>query len=142
MVDPTFGYAFYRRANEKILLVSQFSSKQDRWFEMGCVNIHSGKQYKMVDCTKEKNPPYNVVFPLQFARLLIEYQEHREAKSLAPWHALRGEHQRTVAACPYHRRRVSLRRQGNRSQMGGRRRHQRAGVQDYRVRQTEESSRE
>src|SRR5262249_52687912 len=26
----------------------------------------------------------NVVFPLQFARLLIQYQEHPEAKSLAP----------------------------------------------------------
>jgi hypothetical protein len=38
----------------------------------------------MVDCTKENNPPYNVVFPSQFARLLIEYQEHPEAKSLAP----------------------------------------------------------
>jgi hypothetical protein len=36
------------------------------------------------DCAKEKNPPYNVVFPSQFARLLIEYQEHPEAKSLAP----------------------------------------------------------
>jgi hypothetical protein len=48
------------------------------------VNIHSGEKYKMVDCTKEKNPPYNVVFPSQFARLLIEYQEHPEAKSLAP----------------------------------------------------------
>jgi hypothetical protein len=38
----------------------------------------------MVDYTKEKNPPHNVVFPSQFARLLIEYQEHPEAKSLAP----------------------------------------------------------
>ena len=38
----------------------------------------------MVDCAKEKNPPYNVVFPSQFARLLIEYQEHPEAKSCAP----------------------------------------------------------
>src|SRR5258707_4056597 len=38
----------------------------------------------MVDCTKERNPPYNVVFPSQFARFLIEYQEHPEAKSLAP----------------------------------------------------------
>ena len=38
----------------------------------------------MVDCTKENNSPYNVVFPSQFARLLIEYQEHPEAKSLAP----------------------------------------------------------
>lgn len=84
MVDPTFGYAFYRRANEKVLLVAAFSSKQERWFDMKCVNIHSGKKYKMVDCTKENNPPYNVVFPSQFARLLIEYQEHPEAKSLAP----------------------------------------------------------
>jgi hypothetical protein len=84
MVDPAFGYAFYRRANEKVLLVTPFSSKQERWFGSKCVNIHSGKKYKMVDCTKEKNPPYNVVFPSQFARLLIEYQEHPEAKSLAP----------------------------------------------------------
>jgi hypothetical protein len=84
MVDPTFGYAFYRRANEKVLLVCAFSSKQKRWFDIKCVNIHSGKKYKMVDCTKENNPPYNVVFPSQFARLLIEYQEHPEAKSLAP----------------------------------------------------------
>jgi len=51
---------------------------------MKCENIHSGKKYKMVDCTKAKNPPHNVVFPSQFARLLIEYQEHPEAKSLAP----------------------------------------------------------
>jgi hypothetical protein len=51
---------------------------------MKCVNIHTGKKYAMVDCTKDKNPPYNVVFPSQFARLLIEYQEHPEAKSLAP----------------------------------------------------------
>lgn len=84
MLDPTFGYAFYRRANEKVMLVVPFSSKQERWFGMKCVNIHSGKKYRMVDCTKEKNPPYNVVFPSQFARLLIEYQEHSEAKSLAP----------------------------------------------------------
>ena len=84
MVDPTFGYAFYRRANEKVLLVSPFSSKQKHWFGMKCVNIYSGKKYKMVDYTKEKNPPHNVVFPSQFARLLIEYQEHPEAKSLAP----------------------------------------------------------
>jgi hypothetical protein len=51
---------------------------------MKCVNIHTGKKYTMVDCTKEDNPAYNVVFPSQFARLLIEYQEHPEAKSLAP----------------------------------------------------------
>ncbi len=38
----------------------------------------------MVDPVKETNPPYDVVFRSQFARLLIEYQEHPEAKSLAP----------------------------------------------------------
>ena len=48
------------------------------------MNVHTGKKYRMVDCTKEKNPPHNVVLPSQFARLLIQYQEHPEAKSLAP----------------------------------------------------------
>lgn len=38
----------------------------------------------MVDYTKEENPPHNVVFPSQFNRLLVQYQEHPEAKSLAP----------------------------------------------------------
>ena len=84
MVDPAFGYAFNRRANERVLLVAPFSSKQEDWLRMKCVNVHSGKNYKMANCTKEKNPSYNVVFPSQFARLLIEYQEHPEAKSLAP----------------------------------------------------------
>jgi hypothetical protein len=84
MVDPTFGYAFHKRVNEKVLLIAPFSSKQERWFGMRCENIHSGKKYRMVDCTKAKNPSHNVVFPSQFARLLIEYQEHPEAKSLAP----------------------------------------------------------
>jgi hypothetical protein len=84
MVDPTFGYAFDKRANEKVLLVAPFSSKQERWFDMECINVHDGKNYKMVDCTKEKNPTHNVVFPSQFARLLIEYQEHPENKSLSP----------------------------------------------------------
>jgi hypothetical protein len=84
MVDPMFGYAFHKRTNEKVLLVAAFSSRQERWFGLKCENIHSGKKYKMVDCTEAKNPPHNVVFPSQFARLLIEYQEHPEAKSLAP----------------------------------------------------------
>jgi hypothetical protein len=84
MVDPTFGYAFYRRKDEKVLLVTPFSSKQESWFDLKCVNIHTDKKYRMVDPVKEINPPHNVVFPSQFARLLIEYQEHPEAKSLAP----------------------------------------------------------
>jgi hypothetical protein len=84
MVDPTFGYAFDRRANEKVLLIAPFSSKQERWFDMECVNVHGDKKYKMVNCAKEKKPAHNVVFPSQFARLLTEYQEHPENKSLAP----------------------------------------------------------
>ncbi len=84
MVDPTFGYAFDRRANEKVLLVCPYSTKQERWLEMECINVHDGKKYRMVDCTKEDDPDHNVVFPSQFARLLIQYQEHPEAKSLAP----------------------------------------------------------
>jgi hypothetical protein len=84
MVDPTFGYAFDRRAEEKVLLVCPFSPHQDRWFDVECINIHDGKKYKMVDYTKEINPSHNVVFPSQFARLVIQYQEHPEAKSLAP----------------------------------------------------------
>lgn len=31
MVDPTFGYAFNRRATDKVLLVAPFSAKQERW---------------------------------------------------------------------------------------------------------------
>jgi hypothetical protein len=39
----------------------------------------------MIDCTREqKHVPTNAVFPSQFVRLLIEYEEHPESKSLAP----------------------------------------------------------
>ena len=72
------------RKTRKFCLVTPFSSKQNRWFSLKCINIHTGKQDNMVDPAKEKNPPYNVVFPSQFARLLIEYQEHPESESLAP----------------------------------------------------------
>ena len=84
MVDPLFGYAFYRRSNEKILLVCPFSSEQERWIDLECVNVHDGKKYKMVDCKENDSISDNAIFPSQFARLLIEYQEHPEAKSLAP----------------------------------------------------------
>lgn len=83
MLSPRLG-TFPRGTNEKVLLVSPFSSKQERWFDLKSVNVHTGKKYKTVDCTKERDPSYNVVFPSQFARLLIEYQEHPEAKSCAP----------------------------------------------------------
>ncbi len=39
----------------------------------------------MLNCKKTNGAiPYNVVFPSQFAHLLIQYQRHPEAKSLAP----------------------------------------------------------
>lgn len=84
MVDPLFGYAFDRRANEKILLVCAFSSKQEEWFDLECINVYDGKRYKLVNSKEDRDISHNVVFPSQFARLLIEYQEHPEAKSLAP----------------------------------------------------------
>ena len=37
-----------------------------------------------MNCKEDGDISHNVVFPSQFARLLIEYQEHPEAKSLAP----------------------------------------------------------
>lgn len=84
MVDPLFGYASYRRANEKILLICAFSSDQERWIDLECINVHDGKKYRMVDCKEVDKIPENTVFPSQFARLLIDYQEHPEAKSLGP----------------------------------------------------------
>jgi hypothetical protein len=85
MVDPLHGVAFHRESNEKVLLVCAFSSKQEQWFDLECVNVHGGKNYKMLNCNKTNGSiPYNVVFPSQFAHLLVQYQQHPEAKSLAP----------------------------------------------------------
>jgi hypothetical protein len=84
IVDPLFGYAFDRPKNQKIMLVTAFSSNQKHWFNLECINIYGGKKYRMVNSNREKNPPHDVVLPSQFGRLLIEYQEHPEAKSLAP----------------------------------------------------------
>jgi hypothetical protein len=85
MVNPLHGFAFHRQANEKVLLVCAFSSKQEQWFDLECVNVHNGEQYKMLNCKKTNgNVPYNVVFPSQFAHLIMQYQRHPEAKSLAP----------------------------------------------------------
>jgi len=85
MVDPVYGIAFHRQTNEKVLLVCPFSSKQEGWFDLECVNVHNGKKYRMLNRKKKNgNIPYNVVFPSQFAHLLIQYQRHPEAKSLAP----------------------------------------------------------
>lgn len=85
MVDPVFGVAFHRQSSEKVLLVCAFSSKQKQWFELDCVNVHNSKKYKMLNCKETSgNIPYNVVFPSQFAHLLVQYQRHPEAKSLSP----------------------------------------------------------
>lgn len=85
MVDPVHGIAFHRQSNEKVLLACAFSSKQEQWFDLECVNVHNGKQYKMLNCKKTNGSiPYNVVFPSQFAHLIVHYQRHPEAKSLAP----------------------------------------------------------
>jgi hypothetical protein len=85
MVDPLYGYAFHKNSNEKVLLVCAYSSKQKEWLSLECINVHDGKKYKMVNCRKANgNVPYNVVFPSQFAHLIIQYQKHPEAKSLAP----------------------------------------------------------
>jgi hypothetical protein len=66
-------------------LVSAFSSKQQEWFDLECVNVHDGKKYKMLNCnTTDRNIPYNVVFPSQFGHLITHYQQHPEAKSLGP----------------------------------------------------------
>jgi hypothetical protein len=46
---------------------------------------HDGKKYKMLNCKRTNGSiPYNVVFPSQFAHLVVQYQQHPEAKSLAP----------------------------------------------------------
>jgi hypothetical protein len=85
MVDPVLGLAFHRQSSDKVLLVCAFSSKQEQWFDLECVNVYNGKKYKMLNCKKTNgNIPYNVVFPSQFAHLLIQYRQHPEAKSLAP----------------------------------------------------------
>ena len=85
MVDPLFGIAFHRQTNEQVLLVCPFSSKQEKWYELECVNVHNGNKYKMLNCKMTNgNLPYNVIFPSQFAHLAVQYQQHPEAKSLAP----------------------------------------------------------
>ena len=85
MVDPLHGVAFHKKPGEKILLVSAFSSRQAEWFDLECINVYDGKKYRMLNCKKANGEvPYNVVFPAQFAHLLIQYQQHPEAKSLAP----------------------------------------------------------
>ena len=84
-VDPFLAYPFPKEPNENILLICPFSSNQGKWFDLECVNVHTGKEYKLLNCRNQtQNIPQNAVFPSQFARLLLQYQRHPEAKSLAP----------------------------------------------------------
>ena len=84
MVDPTFGHAFPKTSGERVLLVCPFSSKQEEWFDIECINVHTDEKYRMMDCTKATNTSGNIVFPLQYAHLVCRYQQHPEAKSLSP----------------------------------------------------------
>lgn len=54
MVDKNFGYAFDLQRGEKVLLVCPFSSDQKKWFDLECVNVHSGMKYRMVDYAKRR----------------------------------------------------------------------------------------
>jgi len=100
---------FHHHANDKVLLVCPFSSKQELWFDLKCVNVHDGKQYRMRDCNKANgNIAYNVVFPSQFAQLLIPYQQHPEAKSLEPDGTQHGRYAWSTAMHSCDRRRDTL----------------------------------
>lgn len=61
------------------------SSNQEEWFGPECVDVRDGRKYRVLNCKKANgNIPYNVVFPSQFAHLVIQDQQHPEAKSRAP----------------------------------------------------------
>jgi hypothetical protein len=84
MIDPVLGFPFSKQSGN-VLLVCPFSSEQKKWFDLTCVDVHSGKEYQLLNCKNQvENIPRNAVFPSQFARLLPQYQRHPEAKSLAP----------------------------------------------------------
>ena len=86
MVDPVSGVAFHRQSNDKVLLVCAFSSKQEQWFDLECVNVHDGKKYKMLNCKKnERQHPLQRGLSCHNSHIfLIQYRQHPEAKSLAP----------------------------------------------------------
>jgi len=81
MVSPLYGYPIGLLSKDKVLLVTQFDSHQDQWFDLECINIHSGKAYGMAT---EHTSKLDKVIPKTFVDLLYAYQRHPEAKSLAP----------------------------------------------------------
>ena len=84
MIDPALGFPFPKQKGN-VLLVCPFSSRQKKWFDLKCVDVYGGKEYKLLNCRDWiENIPQNAVFPSQFARLLMQYKRHSEAKSLAP----------------------------------------------------------
>ena len=82
MVDPLFGYAQQNLRGRSP--IKRYHQNKSSGLDLECVNVHDGSRYKMVNCRENTNVSHDVVFPSQFARLLVEYQEHPEAKSLAP----------------------------------------------------------
>ena len=58
MVDPLYGFAFHRKSDERVLLVCAYSSKQEEWGSLDCVNVYDGKKYKMLNCTLDNNSDF------------------------------------------------------------------------------------
>jgi hypothetical protein len=66
---------------DKFTLITQFSSERDQWMRAKCVNIHDPESpvYELTDDYDGRR-----ALAKNFFMLLDTYQNHREAKSLAP----------------------------------------------------------
>lgn len=72
-----------RQPDKKPLLIAPFSSRQEGWPNLQCIDVHSKKrkEYRM----RMNGEPLGGEFvPKTFAQLLYEYVRHPEAKSLGP----------------------------------------------------------
>jgi hypothetical protein len=67
--------------HNKFTLVTPFSTERDQWMHSKCVNIHD-HQSPVYELTNEYDG--SRVLPKNFFMLLDSYQNHPEAKSLAP----------------------------------------------------------
>ena len=128
MVDPLFGYAF-DRPKKKVLLVTTFSSKQERWFDLKCINIYSGKKYKMVDANKERTLHTMWFFPLNPDAFWSNTRNILRPRVSRPIERHAKVTRKDAQAC-YRCGRASLHWKGDGSQMGRRRRYQRLRIQD------------
>jgi len=72
-----------RKPDKKPLLVTRFSSKQQEWPHLKCIDVHSRKrkEYRM---RMDGEALGGEFVPKTFAQLLYEYVQHPEAKSLGP----------------------------------------------------------